>query len=428
MAKRGKNSTENTGRRAAADALLGLVGSLDSTPNDVQLDHGTAGNTAAGKVPVAGKHKPVRSLEELVDHGKLPTYKELRGVLHDETAALDYMAWCGIIKVPGCCGRCGSTVHWKKKLNKKSGAEEYTSTVECRKVVCEFTPPKTCERCDSRMNYVCNEDREVCGGACNQCHWTWSPGKKWQISPFRGSVLQNCKLPKNEVLHLFYLFLLRVPAVTIASMLSWSVTTVGKWLKHCRQLVTEMILREDKEKVLLGGPGIIVEIDESKFGTIIHTDMWKAYGRLQYLDGYNYTHKTLNHSKEFVSEDGTHTQTIEGSWSFMKAYMPVQKRSGHSLQEYLWEIQWRRLNAEHLWEAFLSGVSKWSYTPADIEKLWDLRDENDPAGWNADHEQDKTDEDLEDALYYDTDDELYNSDGEGSAAAATLTRIKTAII
>ena len=49
-------------------------------------------------------------------------------------------------------------------------------------------------------------------------------------------------------------------------MLGWSSRTTGRWLKHCRQLATEMILESECKDVVLGGPGIVVEIDESKFG------------------------------------------------------------------------------------------------------------------------------------------------------------------
>ncbi|CAB9516371.1 Inherit from opiNOG: protein Hydra magnipapillata [Seminavis robusta] len=259
-------------------------------------------------------------------------------------------------------------------------------------------------------------------------------------------------------------------------MLGWTVEVTGKWFRHCRQLITEMVLMEERDKVMLGGEGVIVEIDESKFGkrkynkgrrvtadwvlgmvertnqrklamvvvpnrkakvlipiitafvrpgTTIHTDMWKGYSCLQYLADYDYEHKTLCHKNEYVAADGTHTQTIEGSWSFMKRKMPVCKRSGRQLQEYLWEIMWRRLYAGGLWMAFLTGLSRYRYTPADIERLWDLRDEEDPEGWNVENQKE---DDEEDNLYYDTDEEDYESDGVDGAAAATLLGIQRAII
>ena len=51
-----------------------------------------------------------------------------------------------------------------------------------------------------------------------------------------------------------------------------------------------------------------------KPGTIIVSDCWKAYYN---LEKYGYTHRTVNHSKEFVNidaYDGDHINKIEGHW------------------------------------------------------------------------------------------------------------------
>ena len=52
-------------------------------------------------------------------------------------------------------------------------------------------------------------------------------------------------------------------------------------------------------------------------GTIFHTDSWTAYPiSIQNLD--DSQHFTLNHSVEFVAEDGTHTQGVENIWGSLK--------------------------------------------------------------------------------------------------------------
>ena len=41
-----------------------------------------------------------------------------------------------------------------------------------------------------------------------------------------------------------------------------------------------------------------------KMGTTVHSDEWRAYANLQNVT--QLTHRTVNHSKEFVARDGTH--------------------------------------------------------------------------------------------------------------------------
>ena len=122
------------------------------------------------------------------------------------------------------------------------------------------------------------------------------------------------------------------------------------------------------EPIKLGGMGKIVEIDESKFGkkqkynrgkmpnpgfwvfgavergtnkfvlwivdkrdretlqplikqniergTMIYSDDWSVYRNLEDI---GYGHEIVNHSVEFVNENGAHTNTIEGFWGVWKA-------------------------------------------------------------------------------------------------------------
>ena len=46
-------------------------------------------------------------------------------------------------------------------------------------------------------------------------------------------------------------------------------------------------------------------------GTIIVSDCWKADCN---LEKHGYVHRTVNHSKEFVNENGDNTKKIEGHW------------------------------------------------------------------------------------------------------------------
>jgi len=50
-------------------------------------------------------------------------------------------------------------------------------------------------------------------------------------------------------------------------------------------------------------------------GTTILSDCWKAYSCLR---DEGYLHETVNHSVEFVSETGAHTNGIESRWNAVK--------------------------------------------------------------------------------------------------------------
>ncbi|CAB9509178.1 Inherit from opiNOG: protein Hydra magnipapillata [Seminavis robusta] len=295
----------------------------------------------------------------------LPTLFELKEVLYDEKKAVQFLIGKGVIQVPEYCGRCNSGV--------KPDWEHYQ--IRCQKTKCMYeTPPVRCELCPcDRMEETTTRLGDK-GKKCtnDDCGWEWSPGNCHKRSFFRNSVLENCKLPKNEVLHLIYLWLNKSTNLQVCQQLGWDSETAGRWLKYCRQLVTEMIVTVPHHNNMIGGHGTIVEIDESKMakrkynrgrrvkgswvlgmvertpdrrmvllvvddrtkktlehaiktfvhpGSIIHTDMWKGYIGLERL---GYTHKTLCHKYEFVAEDGTHTQTVEGNWTPIKKAIPVQ--------------------------------------------------------------------------------------------------------
>ncbi|XP_072943346.1 uncharacterized protein [Epargyreus clarus] len=148
--------------------------------------------------------------------------------------------------------------------------------------------------------------------------------------------------------------------------------TICDWYNYFRETI--VIYQIDKNEAIgkIGGPGKIVQIDESKFGkrkynrgrhieghwvlgmiedgsedlrlevcpdnvrsaevlvplilknvevgTTIHTDYWRAY---DCLPQHGYIHKKVNHSdpiNPFIAEDGTHTQRIEYQWRAIKRF------------------------------------------------------------------------------------------------------------
>lgn len=75
-------------------------------------------------------------------------------------------------------------------------------------------------------------------------------------------------------------------------------------------------------------------------GTEIHTDQFAAYNWLQYSE---FVHKKVNHSIEYVSKDGIHTNGIENVWSLFKRGIvgTFHKVSAEYLDLYLDEFSFR---------------------------------------------------------------------------------------
>ena len=79
-------------------------------------------------------------------------------------------------------------------------------------------------------------------------------------------------------------------------------------------------------------------------GTIVWSDMWAAYNRVQHLPPVA-QHQTVNHSIEFVnSATGVHTQNIEPYWNRVKTKKKGKRMKGvhdHMMSSYLDEFMWR---------------------------------------------------------------------------------------
>lgn len=229
-----------------------------------------------------------------------------------------------------------------------------------------------------------------------------------QKSIRRGSFFTNSNLSVSKTLLIGYAWLLKMPNTSIIPFTKCSSRTVSEYTGFFRQLVADTL---DFEDFIIGGNGITVEIDECKLGkrkhnrghhvegvwvlggverterrgvflvavpdrstetlmnvivrhvrpgSIILTDLWRGYSAL--APTLMYEHRTVNHSETFVNpEDGTCTNTIEGTWNGIRLSMAPRKRTRGTIDDCLWEFIWRRKHASDLWQGFLSALASIDY-------------------------------------------------------------------
>ena len=91
-------------------------------------------------------------------------------------------------------------------------------------------------------------------------------------------------------------------------------------------------------------------------GSVISSDCWKPYMSISNLPE-NYTHRKVNHSIGFKAEDGTCTNTIEGSWRHLKRSLPHATRQ-NDYAGYLAEYLYRKKNRDYdLFEKFTDDLA-----------------------------------------------------------------------
>jgi hypothetical protein len=84
-----------------------------------------------------------------------------------------------------------------------------------------------------------------------------------QVSIKKGTFFFGSNLSPRAILRLGHLWLSGVTFTTAMYLTGHSANTVSAFYKHFRQLVAGCLTTDDG---IIGGPGIIVEIDETKLG------------------------------------------------------------------------------------------------------------------------------------------------------------------
>ncbi|XP_047521980.1 uncharacterized protein LOC125060908 [Pieris napi] len=254
----------------------------------------------------------------------------------------------------------------------------------------------------------------------NKTFGTWSCAKgncksKSRVSRNKGTFFENIKLDLVHVFYLLYAYSQNWSYYTTINEDPYkedrqqclSRGTINDWFNYCRETIVIYQMDKNQFKGKIGGPGKIVQIDESKFGkrkynrgrhieghwvlgmiednsedlrlevcsdnirsaevlvpliqkhvevgTTIHTDFWRAY---DCLSEHGYLHKKVNHSNPdnpFVAEDGTHTQRIESQWRAVKRFFKKDNYNFYSTEnftDHLYEYLWRRNNKKYKKDPF----------------------------------------------------------------------------
>lgn len=194
------------------------------------------------------------------------------------------------------------------------------------------------------------------------------------------TIFAKSHLPISKILLIIYFWVDNLEIQKISKYINVSKKTVGQWCLAFREVLYEYFSINPKP---IGGPGSIIEIDESKFGkrkynrghtvegqwvfggidkgtgdvflvpvekrdretlvpliktwirpnSTIISDCWKAY---DIIGQEGYEHLTVNHSLHFKDPaTGAHTNTIESTWRHVKHNLPEYHRQNKFMAGYL---------------------------------------------------------------------------------------------
>lgn len=262
------------------------------------------------------------------------------------------------------------------------------------------------------------------------------------VSDFNGTFLQNTKLPAWKIILFVNHWLSKHwDHVTVIKSLDISSRTSVDWRSFCSEVTDFWFRNQDS----IGGPGIVVEIDETlivrrkyergrvlsqvwlfggiervrkkKFvvplvgplgeaerrdkgtllpliqkyiraGSVIVSDEWGAYHNLKDL---GYTHYTINHSENFVSPKDCeiHTQNVERLWRDVKESVKRPGIRSKFLYQYLARYLFIKAHEEDslLHAFFLQAAALYPPQGTHTREVTPLQEED-----SSDEETDPTDE------------------------------------
>ena len=268
---------------------------------------------------------------------------------------------------------------------------------------------RKCPICDSDMMASKCTDRSD-GVKWKCCKVKNRKRHQKEVSIRRGSWFDQSNFTLEEIIEYTYLWTQGLKQTQIRKEIGCSRQSSVDWGMFCGETCEVLVYMESEA---IGGRGKRVQIDESKFGkpkyhrvhkvegqwvfggieedsrkcfmvavekrdretllpliekwilpgTTIVSDSWKPYDILSELD---FEHLKVNHSKEFVNEDGDHTNKIEGHWRQAKASFPKFGVRKKYYSSYLAEFIWRYRNkGQDLFETFINDI-KTAYNPSEF--------------------------------------------------------------
>ncbi|CEP11592.1 hypothetical protein [Parasitella parasitica] len=141
------------------------------------------------------------------------------------------------------------------------------------------------------------------------------------------------KIASNDVMLILYFWAMRVPQMAISQL-------IGKQQKYTSAVINDwykMIYHDlCQDDMRIGGEGVVVEIDE-----------------------------TVNDSESFITPDGVHTNTIEGTWSAIKLITSPRLRTKKMMPWMLMEFIWRRKHHGNIWEGIMTRLREVTFVRND---------------------------------------------------------------
>lgn len=152
--------------------------------------------------------------------------------------------------------------------------ESVMSFLEDRKVLVYDVPCGICWKMCSRPRSKSNKGNVFCYSRASHKKLgfcvggdTSKSGVIWKQSVRKGTILEGSRIPLNKFVQFASMWLANTPNLKMAKFLDLNKNTATDWSKFLRELVEEAVLQPPQgEDKMIGGKGVIVEIDESKFG------------------------------------------------------------------------------------------------------------------------------------------------------------------